>query len=411
MSEQTLSRRRFLAVAGLGTAAALGACGISGASTSLLTPTARPNPSPAAPGPYQVGEVILGEDDVALHNALTQFMTLGGYPGFPNIFLADDNHCANGALVGPQLPVNIPAAIYYPSAAGPGTPIPPLPVATRDPRSSITNPLSIARGPFPVVLYAHAYRDPLGSACVGAHPSTRDFTSVADLLRHVASYGCVVVVPDLSWIPGGFNPATFDYFKYGITLRAQVLMRYYDHLMTLNSKLFAGQLDLSRLVVAGHSTGGGAAVEAARLLSFNVQFQSLSYGLIAPVVGVLYGAKRNLLVVKGGADTLQVGDGPDAQYNAGGLPKTQVMIPGANHFGYTDICPANNNCANVFGPSNDNNGDIGRALQQLAGASYLAALARYYALGDTTARPYLTGEKQVEGLEAIPGIQVQAQGL
>jgi dienelactone hydrolase len=407
MSEQTLSRRRFLAVAGLGAAAALGACGISGASTGLLAPTATPNPSPAAPGPYQVGEVILGEDDVALYDALSQFMTLGGYPGFPSNFLVDDNRCADGTLVGPQLPPNIHAAVYYPSAAGPGTPIPPLPVATRDPRISITNPLSIARGPFPVLLYAHAYRDPLGSACGGAHPSTSDFTSVADMLGHVASYGCVVVVPDLSWIPGGFTTTTFDYYKYGVVLRAQVLMRYYDHLMSLNSRRFAQQLDLSRLIVVGHSTGGPAAVEAARLLSFDIQFQSLSYGLLAPIPGVLYGAKSNLLVLKGGNDTQQGAD-PMAAYAGGGPPKTLVTIPGANHFGYSDICPANNHCVGVI---NDTNGDISRPLQQLAGAAYLAALVRYYARGDATALPYLSGAKQVEGLEAIPGIQVQTQGI
>jgi hypothetical protein len=37
-------------------------------------------------------------------------------------------------------------------------------------------------------------------------------------------------------------------------------------------------------------------------------------------------------------------------------------------------------------------------------------LVRFYARGDPTAHVYLSGEKQVEGLEAIPGIQVQAQG-
>jgi predicted dienelactone hydrolase len=408
MAEYTVSRRQFLAVAGLGaTAAALGACGIN-ASTTLLAPSATPNPSPAAPGPYQVGEVILGEDDVALYDALSQFMTLGGDPGFPSNFLVDDNRCADGTLVGPQLPPNIHAAVYYPSAAGAGTPIPTLPIATISSQSLTANPLSIAKGPFPVMLYAHAYRDPLGSACGGAHPSTRDFTSVGDMLRHVASYGCVVVVPDLSWIPGGFNPATFDYYKYGIVLRAQVLMRYYDRLMSLNGRLFAQQLDLSRLIMAGHSTGGPSAVEAARLLSFDFQFGSLSYGLLAPIPGVLYGAKSNLLVLKGGNDLLQGAD-PAAAYAGGGLPRTLVTIPGANHFGYSDICPENNHCAGVI---SDTNADIGRALQQLAGASYLAALVRYYARGDATTRPYLSGEKQVEGL-VIPGasIQVQSQGL
>ena len=36
---------------------------------------------------------------------------------------------------------------------------------------------------------------------------------------------------------------------------------------------------------------------------------------------------------------------------------------------------------------------------------------RYYALGDGTARPYLTGGRQVEGLDAfnVTGIQVEVQ--
>jgi hypothetical protein len=82
-----------------------------------------------------------------------------------------------------------------------------------------------------------------------------------------------------------------------------------------------------------------------------------------------------------------------------------VTIRGANHFGYTDICAPDNHCALNVPP-----GTITRANQQLAGASYLAALVRYYALADATARPYLSGEKQVEGLEAVSGIQVQMQG-
>jgi hypothetical protein len=85
-----------------------------------------------------------------------------------------------------------------------------------------------------------------------------------------------------------------------------------------------------------------------------------------------------------------------------------VTISGANHFGYTDICPSDNSC-NSAGLL-DENGTIARADQQRTGAAYLAALVRYYALGDARARPYLTGERVVEGLEAL-NIQVQAAGF
>ena len=95
-------------------------------------------------------------------------------------------------------------------------------------------------------------------------------------------------------------------------------------------------------------------------------------------------------------------------FAAGGNSKTLATIPGANHFGYTDLCDASNICE-PYGVG-DPNGAISRAQQQLAGAAYLTALLRYYALGDATARPYLTGQKAVEGLESL-SIQVQAKGF
>jgi hypothetical protein len=70
MAEYTLSRRTFMA-ASLSTAAVLGACAITGTPTALHAPT--PNPPRAWPGPYQVGEVILGESGgtIAMPNPYT----------------------------------------------------------------------------------------------------------------------------------------------------------------------------------------------------------------------------------------------------------------------------------------------------------------------------------------------------
>ena len=85
------------------------------------------------------------------------------------------------------------------------------------------------------------------------------------------------------------------------------------------------------------------------------------------------------------------------------------MIPGANHFGYTDLCTPDNDCSAI----GEQNGTISRSAQQQTGAAYLAALVRYYALGDATARPYLSGAQMVDGLESVgvSGIQVQAEGF
>ena len=73
------------------------------------------------------------------------------------------------------------------------------------------------------------------------------------------------------------------------------------------------------------------------------------------------------------------------------------MIPGANHYGYTDICPPDNGFNNIglF----DENGMITRDAQQKAAAYYLAAFGKILpVLGDPTTRPYLSGDQIVPGL-------------
>ncbi len=405
--KQTLSRRSFIATAAsLGTAALLGRHGRAVAADPVLDPSPPlpgpyRDPSPGLPGPYRTDRVILGEDEPATTYALRQYFEFDKRPGFPAYFVGQQNQCADGTLVGPRLPSKIVAAVYYPAAAG----------RPDFPRRGLA-PVPIAKGPFPVLLYAHAYRDPLGTACGGSHPATRDFTAVEAMLRHVASYGCVAVAPDLSWLPGGLAPDTVEYGNYAIATRADVLISYYRHLaVSLNAVLFDRQLDLSRLVVAGHSTGAPAAVMAGRVLTASTQFQSLSFALIAPMpLYYFYIPTRNALMLKGTFDTLQIPP-PEPTYGVCGRPKTLVTIPGANHFGYTDLCRADNRAADVG--LYDNNGGIPRDAQQLAGAAYLAALMRCHAQGDATARPYLSGAKRIDELEAAgaTGIQVEAEGF
>ena len=56
MPAYPVSRRRFLALAGLGTAAALGACALSNTPANILS-----SPSPMPTTPFRTGTVILGE--------------------------------------------------------------------------------------------------------------------------------------------------------------------------------------------------------------------------------------------------------------------------------------------------------------------------------------------------------------
>ena len=153
MPAYPVSRRRFLALAGLGTAAALGACALSNTPANIL-----PSPSPMPTTPFRTGTVILGESAGTV--AMLQPFQPGYFPG--------------NAV---HLPERVLAAVYYPIRED-ATPPAPSP-----------NPLRVAMGPFPVLLYAHASRD--DGLVQGAHPASRDFTSVEAMLRYVAACVCV----------------------------------------------------------------------------------------------------------------------------------------------------------------------------------------------------------------------------
>lgn len=403
MSTHWTSRRNFLALAAAGVCASLARA--QHHSGVVVEPPTQTHPgthwtSPGLVGPYKVAQLTLdGGGATYPAYALPQFCALDQYPGFPKNLLASQTTCADAhhTVVGPQLPAHIRAAVYFP-------------IRPPSDDSTAWHLPRVAVGPFPVLLYAHCFRDPLGTACGGSHPSTTDFQGVGAMLRHVASHGCVVVAPDLSWLPGGALPASYDPFIYSIALRALVLTAYFEHLRWLNGELFDGQLDLTRLVLAGHSTGGPAAVEAGHLLREQAALQSLSYGLLAPIPYGRESARGNVLVVAGSLDTLQ-GATPEAVYEGAGPPKTLVTLPGANHFGYTDLAGPDNHSADVG--LYDNNGAIPRDAQQLAGAAYLTALLRYHAKDDGTMRTYLTGDSPIVELEraGAPGIRVVSEGF
>lgn len=157
--------------------------------------------------------------------------------------------------------------------------------------------------------------------------------------------------------------------------------------------------------------GGGAATQAAGLITFASSHQPVAFGLIAPtpIPSSATPNVQNLLVLKGTLDTMEGAD-PVGAYTSGAAPKTLVTIPGANHWGYTNLCGADNTCAGAV--VLDQVGTISGAGQQSTGAAYLAALVRLYALGDTSAHPYLSSAQMVEGLDfyGVTNIQVQQEG-
>lgn len=383
-----MSRRSLLTGLGL----SLAAMATMGSSCDLTAP---PASSPFLRGRYRAAGLVLGEREGT--EALPQFIRAGELPIPPEQYYFA---CRDGALVTPALPSRIPAAVYVPRH----------PPNVRDHRVPSPNPLELPLGPFPVLLFAHGVR-PLQFACESPFPVDRDFTRIHRVLEHVVSYGCVAVVPDLSWLPPDLGSLVT--LEEAFSLRARVLLAYYQHLASLNASLFANQLDLTKVILAGHSTGAGSAATAGRSLTSIINLESLAYAFLAPYFRRLDPPPRvgtdtrNLLVIGGGADTISDID-PAGSFAAAGTPKTLVTVPGANHFGYTHLCELDNSCHETVG----SDGTISREGQQTTAAAYLAALLRWHAFADETALPYLTGERIVEGPEiyGVTGIEVTHEG-
>lgn len=377
MFERQFSRRSFLA--------ALGIAGI----VAACSPSSQPAPgeSPMYLGKNGVARAILG-------------MTPGttAMPTPKSIGVGSTEYCSNNPIF-ISTPSVVPASVYYPA---------------QNTSYSTSLPISIKNvgKPYPILLYAHARRLPPcvlpSGADQGLLDITRDYTLAGYMLAHVASYGCVVVAPDLSWLVNNLGGA-FDG-------RSTVLVSYYHYLQTLNQSVFSNQLDLSRIVLVGHSTGGGACLVARGALRAAGGPAPVALGLIAPATSgsedvtslSAQQAPNGLLVLKGTLDHA-VGQDPMNTYNQANVPKALVTVPGANHFGYTDVCSADNQtCADSYNQA----GSISRLGQQLTGGAYLAALVRKFALGDTTVEPYLSGQRIIEvDTFGVNGVTLQQSGM
>src|SRR5260370_16254720 len=382
MANRSLSRRQFLGT--LATVLAYKGCA-PGA-------PAPPSESPFYRGPYNVGRAILGVAPGT--TAMPRPDSIGP--------AENDTFCPGGTVIAIVTPATFRAIVYYPAWH-----------QSYDPAAPIS--LKLIGKKYPVVLFAHARRIPLCPQALptGANPGltdiTDDYTLLGWMLEQGACSGRVVLVADMSGLK-----------FFGFAQRAAVVVNMYQYLKSLNDAVFSGALDPSRLVLAGHSSGGGACLVTRASLVAAAGPSPVAMGLLAPAVtGDIGGgpdviplaanqAPNALMVLKGTADTLQFGLNPHPVFLAARAPRVLVTIPGANHFGYTDICTADNQvCAAMDSP-----GGISTLGQQLTGGAYLGALVRRFALGDVSVEPYLSGQRIVEvDTWGVTGVSVMSDGM
>jgi hypothetical protein len=328
-----------------------------------------PAPSPGwplGPGPFKAGSRVV--TDIPVGADVTFLGSTSGQDGMEFTF--------------PRPAQNVGIVFYPATVDGDGAPV-------------------AAGGPFPLIVFGHGKRFPFpvfygGTVCAGAPTDiTQDFRQFFGILAHVASWGFVIVSPDVFWLT---NAGEDD--------RALVLRDAISYMLAENTRAgspFQSQIDGNNLGVGGHSSSGLAAI----LLSISGTLAIKALGLVAPAAAGLdftgFAPNPPVLVVHGtkeppGGGGPGVGNGPLNVYAAAGPNKYLVTIGGANHFGYTDeLCLVA-----------DGEATISQADQQKIARAYVTAFFRRYLQGALEVDDYLVGVKPVEELEGFD-VTVEAQ--
>lgn len=309
-------------------------------------------------GPYPVGRALLG---------VTPGTERPGMPPSVDISSRGENtiQCPQGPYSATR-PPDIGAQLWYPAR-----------VETSDVGVPVEQ--NLARGPFPLILYAHAKRRWL--TCPEHIPEplptwysdySDDFRRADRLLSQLASHGFVVAAPDLGWLVETFE--TGDWEGPGGLPRSRIMLALHQHLA---KKARLWRLDIRRLGLVGHSTGGGACLALLDRLP-EVKF----VGLIAPGGDEKWLANATkspaTLVILATLELQLVHDPMKYIYEVAPRPRVLVRIEGANHLGFTDLCSEDNRVCMDGDPP----GLIDRMRQQDIAARYVSAMARAYLYRD-----------------------------
>lgn len=192
------------------------------------------------------------------------------------------------------------ATVYYPAAAPGG----------------IDAPVDPAGGPHPAITFGHGFLQ-----AVSSYSST---------LRHLASWGFIVIAPrsyESSVLPSHSQFA--DDLRDGLTyLAAQ---------NATPGALFFGRV-APRFGASGHSMGGGASLIAADRDPRILAVSNLAAAETSPsAIGAMAGITRPVQLIAGSQDAIvPPAENQAAQFNNGYAPKQAPLIAGGYHCGFQD---------------------------------------------------------------------------
>lgn len=216
-------------------------------------------------------------------------------------------------------------------------------------------------GPFPVVVYAHGRRFKSQIPCDWLDQNTKedltstifeDYKRAKGIMERLAKAGIIIISVDWNryWM---FKDELDNHAHKGIPEIIKKVIAYLEWETQTIQSWFKGNVDLRRLGLMGHSTGGAGVLVTA------IQLRGLikAVGVIAPTCPNKDASDPNvpdppcfegwnppqnipILVIHGTHEHhCQVGRFPKDVYCGATPPKHLIVITGANHFGYTDdIC-------------------------------------------------------------------------
>ncbi|MDQ1360802.1 MAG: hypothetical protein QOJ44_1179 [Acidimicrobiaceae bacterium] len=197
------------------------------------------------------------------------------------------------------------------------------------PIANDTGPSGDPNGSFPVVLFSHGY---------ASYPEQSSF-----LTEHLAQWGFVVAAPDhrsrdlASVLADSTNSPTASSDTAPVLVDSDIddlnnTLAYLRQQNGTPNALFHHRLDFSKVGVLGHSAGGGTAVTMAN----NPVVRT--FVALAPASGTPPSAHKPGLVIDGSADKVLPPSAVRELYAALPTPKRLIVIKGAGHNVFDDIC-------------------------------------------------------------------------